>query len=165
MRNLIVIILMAIIANRGEAQSTSGSGKYVQIKKSDSANTVNNAHIPEKVKAHFGKNYVGIEKSSWRQEKDGNFSSSYKQSGNEYTVRYAKNGDWLSDERHLQQSDVPKAILQSLRRSRYKTAALNCCSFVKNKNYGSGVYVLTVSQGAQQHCLYYRADGRLLKSV
>lgn len=165
MKKIVIIILIGLLAYRGETQTVLSSNAYSQTaKKTNVKSSVEMSNIPMNAKQHFSSTHKNAETRTWNKDNEGGYSAVYKENGKEHTARYSKAGKWVSDERHLQEYNIPLPILEAFEQSKYHYGNIDTYSFVKNETYTRGVYVLTVTMNGKHTYLYYSAAGKLLRT-
>ncbi len=145
MKYLALIIVVLLMTLRGAGQDLSAQD------------------VPEKVRKAFEARYPDTYVYEWEyKRKSGFYEAEFMYRGVKHEACFTREGLWISTEKELKISELPKAVSEGLVKTRYGDWKID---EVKEHQSGSSslVYEIEVKQGKKEVDLFFLPDGSLLR--
>lgn len=119
-------------------------------------------NIPSAVTDHFQSKYPNAQVHDWDHERDGSYEVEFIYNGQEWEAYYASDGTWLRTERDVRKADVPRPVMDGVKRSSYSDWKMDDVEEHQTPQYAS-VYEVELKKNGQKTYIYVLPDGQIVK--
>jgi len=118
--------------------------------------------IPNKSKEHFFKKYPDAKNADWNNNVV-NYAVKFDLNGTTNRAYYHMDGNWDYTETYLESAQLPNAVKESFKKSRFADGKTEGVALVEN-NKGKKCYRIDVKKGMEKNSVYYDKNGKEVKS-
>lgn len=126
------------------------------------AQKVNEADVPQPVKAAFMKQFPKADHAHWGMESKTEYEVEFKQGAEEMSATYGTAGQWMETEKDLKMAELPAAVRKTIA-EKYADQKTGDISHVDSPK--GEMYEVDMENGEKSMEVVFSTDGKVLKEM